>query len=132
MLVIWLLHTGITRRKAAEIAGVARSTVQRYVVAFRTGGLDALRQSNRYRPQSQMASYRDLIAKSLQDKPVRTVAEACQRIFELTGLRRGPSQVRKFLNGLGFKFQRAAAIPIPPKKLWTNTSKLKPSFMTTN
>src|SRR3972149_4331536 len=43
MLVLWLLHCGGTREKAAEIAGVARSTVQRYVEAFREGGLDGLR-----------------------------------------------------------------------------------------
>jgi transposase len=46
MLTIWLLHCGITREKAAEIAGVSRATVQRYVEAYRTGGLDGLRQSN--------------------------------------------------------------------------------------
>ncbi len=43
MLVVWLLHCGLTRTKAAEIAGVSRATVQRYVAVFRTGGLDGLR-----------------------------------------------------------------------------------------
>jgi hypothetical protein len=43
MLVAWLLHCGLTRQKAAEIAGLSRPTVQRYVAAFRTGGLDGLR-----------------------------------------------------------------------------------------
>ena len=44
MLVLWLLHCGATREKAAEVAGVSRTTVQRYVAAFRAGGLDGLRQ----------------------------------------------------------------------------------------
>ena len=35
ILVIWLLHSGLKRRTAAEIAGVGRATVQRYVGAFR-------------------------------------------------------------------------------------------------
>ena len=43
MLVMWLLHCGLTRKKAAEVAGVSRSTVQRYVAADRDGGLDGLR-----------------------------------------------------------------------------------------
>ena len=38
MLVLWLLHSGLTRQKAAEIVGVGRATVQRYVAAFRRGG----------------------------------------------------------------------------------------------
>ena len=94
MWVLWLLHCGLTRQKAAEVVGVGRATVHRYLVAFRDGGLDGLRKSNLHRPQSEMAAYRDLIRESFEERPVRTVAEACDRIFELTGLRRGPSQVR--------------------------------------
>ena len=29
MLVLWLLHCGVTRAKAAEVAGLGRATVQR-------------------------------------------------------------------------------------------------------
>ena len=61
-------------------------------------------------------------------QPVRTVAEACDRIFQLTGLRRGPSQVRKFLKDLGLKFQRVRMVPVPPKKTWPSTSTSRPSF----
>jgi transposase len=132
MLVLWLLHNGLTRQKAAEIVGVGRATVQRYVVAFREGGLDGLRRSHLNRPVSEMAAYRDLIRASFENQPARTVAEAGERIFQLTGLRRGPSQVRKFLKDLGLKFQCVRAIPVPPKKTWPSTSKLKPSFSIPN
>jgi transposase len=127
MLVLWLLHSGVTRQKAAEIVGVGRATVQRYVAAYRDGGLDGLRRWDPNRPESEMAAYRTLIRESFEKQPVHTVAEACQRIFQLTGLRRGPSQVRKFLKGLGLKFQRVRVIPVPPKKIWPSTSKLSPS-----
>jgi transposase len=111
MLVLWLLHNGVTRKKAAEIVGVGRATVQRYVVAFREGGLDGLRRWNVNRPVSEMAAYREL---------------AAERIFQLTGLRRGLSQVRKFLKDLGLKWQCIHAIPVPPKKTWPSTSQPKP------
>ncbi len=132
MLVIWLLHSGLTRRKAAEIVGVGRATVQRYVAAFGAGDLDGLRRQNVHRPVSEMAAYRDLIRQSFEERPARTVAEAGERIFELTGLRRGPSQVRQFLNDLGLKWQRVRAIPVPPKKTRPSTWKPKPSFSTRN
>src|SRR5947209_20520903 len=80
MLVIWLLHKGVTRQQAAEIVGVGRATVQRYVAAFREGGLDGLRQWNAHLPVSEMAAYRDLIRESFEKQPVRTIAEACDRI----------------------------------------------------
>jgi transposase len=125
-----LLHCGVTRQKAAEIGGVSRATAQRYVAAFREGGLDGLRQGNPRRHLSAMAAYRDLIRASFAKQPVRTIAEACERIFQLTGLRRGPSQVRKFVKDLGLKWQHARAIPVPPKKTWPSTSQLKRIFST--
>jgi transposase len=130
MLVVWLLHKGITRQKAAEIVGVGRATVQRYVAAFREGGLNGLRQWNPNRPVSEMAAYRELIRESFEKQPVSTVAEAGRRVFQLTGLRRGPTQVRTFLRDLGLKWQRVRAIPVPPKKTWPSTSKPKLSFST--
>ena len=111
MLVIWLLHNGATRQYAAKIVGVSRATVQRYVTAFREGGLDGLRRWNANRPESEMAAYRELIRESFEERPVHTIAQACDRIFELTGLRRSPTQVRTFLKGMGLKFRRVRAIP---------------------
>ena len=67
---------------------------------------------------------------SFEKEPVRTVAEACDRIFQLTGLRRGPSQVRKFLKDMGLKFLRVRPIPVPPQKTWPSTSRSKLLFTT--
>jgi transposase len=128
MLVLWLLHNGVTRQKAAEIVGVGRATVQRFVAAFRDGGLDGLRRWDPNRPESKLATFRELIRESFEEQPARTVAEAGERIFQLTGLRRGPSQTLKFLKRLGLKFQRVHMVPVPPKKTWPSTSKLKPDF----
>jgi transposase len=128
MLVLWLLHNGLTREKAAEIVGIGRATVQRFVAAYRDGGLDGLRRWDPNRPESEMAAYRELLRESFEKQPVHTVAEACERIFQLTGLRRGPSQVRKFLKDLGLKLQRVRVIPVPPKKTWPSMSKPSPSF----
>ena len=50
MLVLLLLHNGLTREQAAKTVGVSRATVQRYVAAFRQGGLDGLRQWNLSQP----------------------------------------------------------------------------------
>src|SRR5262249_56072375 len=83
MLVLWLLHCGATREKAAQVAGVSRATVQRYVAAFRAGGLDGLRQHNHHRPVSEMAAYRDLIYASFEKQPARTVPDASDPLFPL-------------------------------------------------
>jgi transposase len=131
--VLWVLHCGALREKAAEIVGVSRATVERYVREYRAGGLDALRKRGReYQPTSELAAHADAIRLSFDQQPARTIAEACQRIEELTGVRRQPTQVRRFLKGLGLKWQRVRAIPVPPKKTWTNTPPTRPSFTTSN
>jgi transposase len=121
MLALWLLHCGLTREKAAEVACLARSSVQRYVAAFRDGGLDGLRRCDRVGPVSDLAAHADAIKEEFTRRPARTVAEAAGRIEALTGIRRQPSQTRKFMRGLGLSFQRVRAVPVPPKKLSRST-----------
>jgi transposase len=130
MLVLWLLHCGIHREKAAEIAGLGRATVQRYVAAFRDGGLDGLRRWGVTGPVSDLAAHRELIRQEFTQKPARSIAEACERIEQLTSLRRQPTQVRKFLKDMGLKWQRVRAIPVPPKKLSTSTPESRGSSWT--
>src|SRR4051812_20545023 len=116
MLVLWLLHCGLTRQKAADVARLGRATVQRHVAAFRQGGLDGLRRWDVKGPVSDLQAHRDQIKEEFARRPARTVAEAAQRIEALTGIRRRPSRTRHFLKGLGLKCQRVRAIPVPPKK----------------
>jgi hypothetical protein len=54
MLDLWLLQHGVKRHDAAEIVGVSRATVQRYLAAFRDGGLDGLR---RWNPDTTLARH---------------------------------------------------------------------------
>jgi transposase len=121
MLVLWLLHCGLTRQKAAHVAGLGRATVQRYVAAYRDGGLDGLRRWDVKGPVSDLQTHRDQIKEEFARRPARTVAEAAQRIETLTGIRRQPSQTRHFLKGLGLSCQRVRAIPVPPKKVSRST-----------
>jgi transposase len=128
---LWLLHCGTKREQVARILGVACSTVQRDVAAYRTGGLEALRKSGReYKPTSALANHVEQIRQSLERQPARTIAEACQRIATLTGVERKPTQVSRFLKGLGLKWQRVRAIPVPPKKTSPSTPPIKPLFST--
>ena len=87
MLVLWLLHCGLTRAKTATVACLGRATVQRYVAAYRDGGLHGLRQWDVTGPVSDLAAFTDAIGASLTAAPVRTAAEACDRIEQLYSAR---------------------------------------------
>ena len=115
MLVLWSTHCGVSREQTAAVAGRGRATVQRYLAAYRAGGLDGLRQWGVTGPVSDLAAFTEQIRNDLTATPVRTTAEARDRIEAITGLHRGLTQTRTFLADLGFTWQRTRAVPVPPK-----------------
>jgi len=132
MNIVWMLHKGSEREKTAKNANVSRSTVQRVVKAFRENRLDGVRNWDATGPVSEMEPFRDIIRKSLEERPARTIGEVAERIKELTGLERKPTQVRNFIKDMGFGWKRSRALPIPPKKVWRNIPTTSKSFSTTN
>jgi transposase len=97
MEVLWLISQGVTYSEAARLGGVSEATVDRYVALYRQGGLDALREFKWRKPTSELMNHRDALEESFRNNPPHTVAEACARIKEETGLDRRPTQVRAFL-----------------------------------
>lgn len=122
MWALWLLHCGETREKTAEILQVSRATVQRFVAAYRTGGLAGLASRGAGATASQWTLFDETLQAEFRERPARSVAEAGERIQALTGLERRPTQVRYHLHRLGLEYRRMRAIPAPPKKSWRNTS----------
>ncbi len=116
----------------SAVTGTGRATVQRYVAAFRDGGLEGLRRWDVHGPVSDLADYTQQIRASFEEQPAATIAEACERVERVTGLRREPTQVRKFLKDMGFGWKRTRAMPVPPKKLQRNTRATSRSFSTTS
>jgi transposase len=98
MEVLWLISQGLPYPEAARLAGVSEATVDRYVALYRQGGLDALRQLHWGKSSpSALLPFRASLEESFRQNPPHTVAEACQRIKDETGIERGPTQVRAFL-----------------------------------
>jgi transposase len=95
--VLWLISQGLTYAEAARLAKVSQATVDRYVALYRQGGLAALRLFQWRKPTSELLQHRDSLEESFRRNPPRTVAEACQRIKDETGIERRPSAVRAFL-----------------------------------
>jgi transposase len=129
MWALWLLHCGETREKAAEILQVSRATVQRYVGAYRTGGLAGVMSRGDAEAVSAWTPYDEVLKAEFLARPARSVAEAGERIQALTGLKRGPTQIRHHLHRLGLEYRRMRAIPAPPKKSLKSTSPFKPPLL---
>jgi len=100
MEVLWLISQGVGYGEAARLAGVSPATGDRIVARYRRGGVEALRQLNWRQPISELQAHHQTLEESFREQPAHTVNEACARIEELTGLKRGPTQVRRFLKKL--------------------------------
>lgn len=95
--VLWFISLGETYSNAARLAGVSEATVDRYVAVYREGGIEGLKQFDWKGPTSDLAKHRVSLEELFRVDPPHTTAEASQRIEEATGVKRGLTQVRKFL-----------------------------------
>lgn len=98
--VLWLISQGLSQKEAGRLAGVSLATAQRYVLAYRRGGIAALEECHWCGPVGALRPHRPTIEQAFRDDPPHTVAEACSRIQALVGVERRPTAVRDFLKKL--------------------------------
>jgi transposase len=129
MEVLWLLHCGETHERIATLAGVSRSSVQRYLTDYLAGGLDRLRRRAYHGSVSQLDEQQASLEAYFDQHPPHTVQEAQQVIAQRTGICRGLTQVRRFLKRLGLKPRKACAIPVPPKSTPAEHAQKQAAFL---
>ena len=130
MEMLWLKCHGETHERIAELTGVGRRTVQRVLDIFEAGGLDAVRSFHEKGRENGLTPHQESLEAAFRERPPRTVAEACNRIEELTGVHRGPTQVRKFLRDtLGLNWRKVAAVPVPPKQSVEEHARAQRAFL---
>ena len=111
MNVLWLKHEGYWHQDIAFASGVHRNTVTNVLQTYNSAGLNRLLRTGNHNPQSELMRYKQTISASFEQQPPSTVNQAANRIEELTGLRRGPTQVRHFMQSIGMRFRKAGQIP---------------------
>lgn len=130
MEMLWLKCNGETHERIAELAGVDRRTVQRLLDLFEVGGLEAVRNFGEKGRANGLAPHREPVEAAFRERPPRTVAEACDHIEQLTGVRRGRTQVRLFLRDkLGLHWRKVAAVPVPPKQSLEEHARTQAAFL---
>ena len=95
--VLWLISCDESYSSAARLADVSNATVDRYVAIYHERGIDGLRQFNWQSPTSELAAHQTSLEEEFRASPPHTTDETCRRIEEATGVKRGLTQVRRFL-----------------------------------
>ena len=111
MEVLWLKSQGKEAQEISQLASVSVSTVYRHLADYREGGLDKLKELNLYRPKSELLAHRSTIEEAFRAQPPASIKEAAHRIEQLTGIKRGHTQVSQFLKAIGLKRRKVGMIP---------------------
>jgi len=106
-----LKSQGLGPEAICRLCAIAKTTFSRDLYEDRAGGLDTLKEVSLHQRQSQLAAYRTSREADVRQRPPATVAEAAARIAALTGLERGPTQVRQFCKSLGMKPRNVGPLP---------------------
>jgi transposase len=127
---LWLKAHGQQHATIAELAGMSRPTLQRVLDLYEDGGLMAVRTMHWKGHASALTEHRPLLEAEFAARPPHTVGEACQRIEQLTGVRRQPTRVREFLRDtMGMSWRKVAAVPVPPKQTLAEHAAVQADFL---
>lgn len=102
---------GFAHGKIAQICGIDQNTLRSYLRQYQQGGIERLKQLNFNRPQSQLNAHQKTLEQQFKENPPATISQASEKIFELTGIRRQPTQVTVFLKKIGLKRRKVASVP---------------------
>jgi len=106
-----LKSDGLPHHQITRILGISENTLRQYLREYEEGGVERLKSLHFYRPLSELAKHRQSLETYFEEHPPATVNEAVAKIKQLTGIRRGPTQVRSFLNSLGLRPRKVGMIP---------------------
>ena len=106
-----LKSEGLPHHQITRILGVSENTFRQYLREYRDGGIERLKEIRFRHPRSDLDEYRESLEAYFEEHQPATVNEAAAKIEERTGIRRGPTQVRRFLGSLGLRPRKVGMIP---------------------
>jgi transposase len=109
--VLYLKSQGLAGEHIQRLCAISKATYYRYLEEYRKGGLAHLKEVTVSARESALHAYRGTLEAYFLAHPPATVAEAQAKMAELTGITRGPTQVRQFLHGLGMTPRKVGTIP---------------------
>jgi transposase len=109
--VLYLKAIGLSNDLICKITGICGNTLRKYLKEYQAGGIEGLKEVNFYRPTSELEEFSGTIEDYFKENPPSSIPEAVAKIEKLTGIKRGETQVRKYLKSLGFKHIKACSVP---------------------
>lgn len=109
--VLLLKANGVPHGNIAQIVGICENTVRAHLQEYQRGGIESVNEIRFYKPVSELVPFSDEIKASFLAHPPASVKEAAAKIEEVTKIKRGLTQVRKYLISIGLKRRKTGSIP---------------------
>jgi transposase len=109
--VLWLKSQGLRHREICRLTGVSSNTLCKYLRMYQSGGESELTAVRFYTPTSDLDQHGHRLKAFFREHPPASLNEAVEKIQELTGLKRSPSAVGRFLRSLGMRPRKVGAMP---------------------
>jgi transposase len=111
MEVLYLKGLGFSNNDICKITGVCGNTIRDYFKQYLEGGIERLKEINFYRPSSDLQAYSGTLEEYFNENPPTSIAQASSIIEQMTGIKRGETQTRKFLKSMKFRYIKSCSVP---------------------
>jgi transposase len=109
---LYLKALGLQHQEIGRIVQIDQKTLRSYLMMYQEGGIEALKVLKFHQPVSALEEHSEKLKAEFAERPPQSINEAVERIEELTGIRRSPTQVRQFLKEtLGMKRLKVGQVP---------------------
>lgn len=108
---LYLKSQGLKNIQISQILRISRRTLQKWIHVFEKEGVEGLKKFNYKGQRSALHIHAETIEEYFREHPPRCIQEACLKIEELTGLKRGETPVRKFLKSMGMSLRKTGSVP---------------------
>jgi len=106
-----LKSEGMPHKDIARITGICPNTLRSYLKDYQSGGIEKLKEINFYQPSSELEPYRGILEEYFKNHPTATIAEAAEKIEEITGIKRSLGRISHFLKSLGMERRKVGMVP---------------------
>jgi transposase len=108
---VYLKSQGLLHQEICRLIRISENTLRSYLRQYQEGGIERLKRLDWAGTTSELDEHRRSLEDHFRENPPRSTAEAAAAIERLTGIRRGQTQVRRFLKGMGLEFRKLGMIP---------------------
>ncbi len=108
---VYLKSQGLPPQEICRLVRISQNTLRSYLRPYQEGGIERLQRLDWAGAPSKWEEHRPRLEDYFGENPPRSTAQAAAPIERRTGIRRGPTPVRRFLKGRGLKFRNRGMIP---------------------